>query len=90
MAVLSLIVEGILGWSNKRDGVEFYHSGEDGRWGIRPNGHERATDAGPHWGHLLTDDIERALGAAEGRPVVVLVGERGDKDFGKNVRELLP
>jgi nicotinamidase-related amidase len=68
--------EGILGWSNKRAGVEFYHSWEDGRWGRRPGGYAEGEPERGGWGHLLADDIESALGHAEGRPVLVIVGER--------------
>lgn len=69
--------EGILGWSNKRTGVEFYHSWEDGRWGQRTGVYAEGEPPKGGWGHLLADDIESALGHAEGRPVVVIVGKRG-------------
>jgi hypothetical protein len=75
--LVPLVVSGIIGWSNKRGGVEFYHSWDDGRWGKRIGRYAAGEPEHGGWGRLLADEIEAALGHAEGRPITVLVGERG-------------
>jgi hypothetical protein len=67
---------GILGWSNKRTGVEFYRSWDEGRWGKRQSNYDDSAEPERGgWGVLLADDIETRLKHAEGRAVVVLVAK---------------
>lgn len=53
------VVRGLLGWSNKRPGLEFY------RWDDRT-----IPRHGTEWGDLLIDEI---TGRPEGSPVIVAV-----------------
>jgi hypothetical protein len=75
------IFDGLLGWSNKRTGVEFYHPWEDGRWGRRQSQYDdRDEPERGGWGRLLADDIEGAMRRqrVEGRDVLVIVGDKDD------------
>ena len=62
---------GWLGWSNKRFGIDIYHSAEDGR-------HNHDERYGGH-GHLLAFDMGENL---EGHKVVVIVGDERAQEPG--------
>jgi hypothetical protein len=55
---------GLLGWSNKRSGVEFY------RWDEKIIPRHKSD-----WGDLLAEEDD--IGQAEGHPVIVLILDRG-------------
>lgn len=74
------VFTGVIGWSNKRVGTEFYHSFEEGRWAERSSRSWGGEVDRPHWGKLLTDTIDDSLsrsgsggGASEGSDVLVIV-----------------
>lgn len=54
-----MIHKGLLGWSNKRAGLEFYHYDEK----VIPR-------HGSEWGELLVNELPRDL---EGCPILVIV-----------------
>lgn len=77
-----VVTTGILGWSNKRGGTEFYATQADdsnGRWAKRRTSSylldevERKREA--DWGDLLVDDLHEK-GASEGCDVVVVAVPR--------------
>lgn len=60
---MTVIVRGILGWGNRKGGLEAY--GPGGRWGDRRNG------------DLLGDTLDK-LGAGEGAELIVVAVPRSE------------
>ena len=71
-----VIVTGVLGWGNRKGGLEAY--GPGGRWRKRDDGSEVEVPNGTDgtWGDLLGDALERA-GVTEGADLLVIAIPRG-------------
>ncbi len=71
-----VIVTGVLGWGNRKGGLEAY--GPGGRWRKRDDGSEVEVPNGTDWtwGDLLGDALERA-GVTEGAHLLVIAIPRG-------------